>query len=155
MFCFHPDSQGLHKECCTYVHLLRYKLQSFCWLCSLTDLNTSHLLVQTIWMALLQVSTEAVVLVNKGMWHIEGGWPKDLDCTEQEQTARFIRKVGSAPPAQLHAACLLAQHSASCRHGVWAAVNCAGDACCGDIEGRADWQRAYRLYMPSIVQRQI
>ena len=33
------------------------------------------------------------MLVNKGMWHVEGGWPKDLDCTEPEQTGRFIRKV--------------------------------------------------------------
>lgn len=42
----------------------------------------------------LQVNTDAVVLVNKGMWHIEGGWPKDVDCTEVEQTTRYIRKVG-------------------------------------------------------------
>ena len=48
----------------------------------------------------LQVSTEAVVLVNKGMWHIEGGWPKDLDCTESEQTARFIRKVAFVGPPE-------------------------------------------------------
>ena len=42
---------------------------------------------------MLQVNTDAVVLVNKGMWHIEGGWPKDVDCTEVEQTTRYIRKV--------------------------------------------------------------
>lgn len=41
----------------------------------------------------MQVCTEAMVLVNKGMWHIEGGWPIDLECTEPEQTARYIRKV--------------------------------------------------------------
>ena len=66
-----------------------------------TGLSTSHLLVFPLFrMSLLQVSTEAVVLVNKGMWHVEGGWPKDLDCTEQEQTARFIRKVGLVLIAQ-------------------------------------------------------
>ena len=39
------------------------------------------------------MNSDAVVLVNKGMWHIEGGWPKDVDCTDAEQTARHVRKV--------------------------------------------------------------
>ena len=44
-----------------------------------------------------QVNTNAVVLVSKGMVHTEGGWPKEVDCTEVEQTIRFRRKVHSAP----------------------------------------------------------
>lgn len=44
---------------------------------------------------MLQVNTDAVVLVSKGMWHTEGGWPKDVDCTEVEQTTRYIRKVST------------------------------------------------------------
>ena len=27
------------------------------------------------------------------MNHLEGGWPKDVDCTEKEQTARYRKKV--------------------------------------------------------------
>ena len=82
-----------------------------------------RLLLSLLWVSLLQVSTEAVVLVNKGMWHIEGGWPKDLDCTEQEQTARFIRKVGCVPPcAMLHA---ILRSNAS--PGLWAPAHCTDD----------------------------
>ena len=34
-----------------------------------------------------------MVLVNKGMVHLEGGWPKEVDCAEVEQTIRYRRKV--------------------------------------------------------------
>lgn len=42
----------------------------------------------------LQVNTNAVVLVNKAMCHLEGGWPKEVDCTEVEQVIRYRRKAG-------------------------------------------------------------
>jgi hypothetical protein len=45
----------------------------------------------------VQVNTKAVVLVSKGMVHTEGGWPKEVDCTEVEQTIRFRRKVLRLP----------------------------------------------------------
>ena len=41
----------------------------------------------------LQVNTNAVVLVNKAMCHLEGGWPKEVDCTEVEQVIRYRRKA--------------------------------------------------------------
>ena len=34
---------------------------------------------------LLQVNTAAVVTVSRGMNHVEGGWPKEVDHTEAEQ----------------------------------------------------------------------
>ena len=43
----------------------------------------------------LQVNTTAVVLVNKAMCHLEGGWPKEVDCTEVEQVIRYRRKAGA------------------------------------------------------------
>ena len=33
-------------------------------------------------------NTEAVILAAKAMNHVEGGWPKDIDCTEAEHTIR-------------------------------------------------------------------
>jgi dynein intermediate chain 2 len=38
-------------------------------------------------------STEHRVLQNTGMFHAEGGWPKDVDATEPEQMARYKRKL--------------------------------------------------------------
>ena len=40
-----------------------------------------------------QANTTAVVLVNSGMAHLEGGWPKEVDHTEAEQVVRWRRKV--------------------------------------------------------------
>lgn len=33
-------------------------------------------------------NTEAVILAVKAMNHAEGGWPKDIDCSEAEHTIR-------------------------------------------------------------------
>jgi hypothetical protein len=30
---------------------------------------------------------------NSGMYHLEGGWPKDVDFTEVEHTIRYRKKV--------------------------------------------------------------
>ncbi len=38
-------------------------------------------------------NTNAVILVNKAMSHVEGGWPKDVDYTEAEHTIRYRKKV--------------------------------------------------------------
>lgn len=35
---------------------------------------------------LLQVNTERFTYLSVGMFHQEGGWPKDVDPTEKEQT---------------------------------------------------------------------
>lgn len=40
-----------------------------------------------------QVNTTAVVSVSRGMNHVEGGWPKEVDPAEAEQVVRFRRKV--------------------------------------------------------------
>ncbi|KAI9138568.1 WD40-repeat-containing domain protein [Paraphysoderma sedebokerense] len=40
-----------------------------------------------------EVNTESFVMVNKGIQHIEGGWPKDVDPTDVEHTLRYRRKV--------------------------------------------------------------
>ncbi|KAK9917240.1 hypothetical protein WJX75_002207 [Coccomyxa subellipsoidea] len=40
-----------------------------------------------------EVNTNPVVLVNRGVLHTEGGWPKEIDCTEIEQVIRYRKKV--------------------------------------------------------------
>ena len=40
-----------------------------------------------------EVNTERFVHVNHGMLHTEGGWPKDIDPTEKEQTTRYRKKI--------------------------------------------------------------
>ncbi len=42
---------------------------------------------------LAQVNTVAVVHANKAMNHTEGGWPKEVDCTEAEHVIRYRKKV--------------------------------------------------------------
>jgi len=39
------------------------------------------------------VNTERFNYIPLGMLHTEGGWPKEIDSTEKEQTARFKKKV--------------------------------------------------------------
>ena len=43
-----------------------------------------------------------MVLANKAMNHVEGGWPKEVDCTEAEHVIRYRKKAGL--PALSHAA---------------------------------------------------
>ena len=59
--------------------------------------------------ACAQVNSTAVVLVSKGMVHLEGGWPKEVDCSEVEQTIRYRRKVPRSAPAP-------------CAHPTWLAT---------------------------------
>eukprot|EP00793_Prasinoderma_coloniale_P004648 PRCOL_00000409-RA len=40
-----------------------------------------------------EVNTLAATFQNKGMVHQEGGWPRDIDYTEIEQTVRFRKKI--------------------------------------------------------------
>ncbi|PNH11272.1 Dynein, intermediate chain, flagellar outer arm [Tetrabaena socialis] len=40
-----------------------------------------------------EANTNAVILVNKAMSHVEGGWPKDVDYAEAEHTIRYRKKV--------------------------------------------------------------
>lgn len=40
-----------------------------------------------------QCNTQRFVQVSKGMTHAEGGWPKDVDYTEQNDKDRFLRKT--------------------------------------------------------------
>ena len=39
------------------------------------------------------VNTERFTYLNVGMFHQEGGWPKDVDPTEKEHTVRYRKKV--------------------------------------------------------------
>ena len=41
----------------------------------------------------VQANTEMVEYKNSGMYHLEGGWPKDVDFTEVEHTIRYRKKV--------------------------------------------------------------
>ena len=47
-----------------------------------------------------QANTKVVVLESRVMNHVEGGWPKEVDDTEAEQTIRFKKKVGAELPVQ-------------------------------------------------------
>ena len=40
-----------------------------------------------------EVNTERVVVKNASMRHTEGGWPKDVDFTEQSDVSRFRKKA--------------------------------------------------------------
>ncbi|KAK9846621.1 hypothetical protein WJX81_007768 [Elliptochloris bilobata] len=40
-----------------------------------------------------EVNTVAVIYANKAMNHTEGGWPKEVDCTEAEHVIRYRKKV--------------------------------------------------------------
>ena len=40
-----------------------------------------------------EVNTERVISKNMGVLHMEGGWPKDIDPTEKDQTQRYRKKV--------------------------------------------------------------
>ena len=40
-----------------------------------------------------QVNTERFNYIPQGMLHLEGGWPKDVDSTEKDQTTRFRKKI--------------------------------------------------------------
>eukprot|EP00308_Calcidiscus_leptoporus_P024516 CAMPEP_0119354926 /NCGR_PEP_ID=MMETSP1334-20130426/3893_1 /TAXON_ID=127549 /ORGANISM="Calcidiscus leptoporus, Strain RCC1130" /LENGTH=570 /DNA_ID=CAMNT_0007368641 /DNA_START=65 /DNA_END=1777 /DNA_ORIENTATION=+ len=56
--------------------------------------NPSHLEVQAISeMSEHEVNTERFTYLSVGMYHQEGGWPKDVDPTEKEQTSRYRKKV--------------------------------------------------------------
>ena len=43
--------------------------------------------------AAAQANTQQILHRTQGMSHTEGGWPKDVDCTEAEHVIRFRRKV--------------------------------------------------------------
>lgn len=40
-----------------------------------------------------EVNTENAEFVSKGVTHIEGGWPKDVNQLDEEQTLRHRKKV--------------------------------------------------------------
>jgi len=44
-------------------------------------------------MSLTEVNTVSFKYIPLGMSHMEGGWPKDIDPTEKDQTTRFRKKV--------------------------------------------------------------
>lgn len=44
-------------------------------------------------MALSVCNTESVEFDSKGMMHNEGGWPKDINPNDVEQTVRYKRKI--------------------------------------------------------------
>jgi len=41
----------------------------------------------------MQVNTAFVELMQQGVNHSEGGWPKDVAAADPEQTARYRRKL--------------------------------------------------------------
>ena len=41
----------------------------------------------------LQVNTERFETESRGINHVEGGWPKDVNPAEVEQTIRYRKKV--------------------------------------------------------------
>lgn len=40
-----------------------------------------------------QVNTERFETESRGINHVEGGWPKDVNAAEVEQTIRYRKKV--------------------------------------------------------------
>jgi dynein intermediate chain 2, axonemal len=44
-------------------------------------------------LTLREINTERFELLSHGMTHMEGGWPKDVDSAEPEQTIRYRKKI--------------------------------------------------------------
>ena len=42
---------------------------------------------------LSQAQTNQVLLANKSVNHVEGGWPKEVDHADAEHTIRYRKKV--------------------------------------------------------------
>ena len=40
-----------------------------------------------------KVNTETIEMVSRGMDHVEGGWPKDVNYKDPDQVARSRKKV--------------------------------------------------------------
>ena len=38
-------------------------------------------------------NSEMIKFTEKGLNHLEGGWPKEVDITEQDQVGRFLKKI--------------------------------------------------------------
>lgn len=53
----------------------------------MAEVNTTPLISES------DVNTESVVKVSTSMSHKEGGWPKDVDFTEQSDVTRFRKKA--------------------------------------------------------------
>jgi dynein intermediate chain 2, axonemal len=45
------------------------------------------------WDCISQANTDTVQLRSQGIEHVEGGWPKDIDPSEQDQKDRYTKKV--------------------------------------------------------------
>ena len=45
------------------------------------------------YLTLFQVNTERFETESRGINHVEGGWPKDINPAEIEQTTRFRKKI--------------------------------------------------------------
>ena len=43
------------------------------------------------------VSTERVKVSNRGQFHKEGGWPKEIDPTEPQDTAKWRKRLDKDP----------------------------------------------------------
>lgn len=54
---------------------------------------TSHIIHEALNLFCAQVNTERFETESRGMNHTEGGWPKDINPAEVEQTIRFRKKV--------------------------------------------------------------
>lgn len=43
--------------------------------------------------AVASINTENAERASRGMCHVEGGWPKDIDMEDEEQTLRYKKKL--------------------------------------------------------------
>ena len=56
-----------------------------------STMNAAATAMYIVWSA--NDSSERVISKNMGVLHMEGGWPKDIDPTEKDQTQRYRKKV--------------------------------------------------------------
>eukprot|EP01066_Platyproteum_vivax_P017035 Platyproteum_vivax@DN7285_c0_g1_i1.p1 len=47
-----------------------------------------------------EVNTHRIQLVNRGQLHLEGGWPKEVDAQEHQETSKWRRRVDKDPAFQ-------------------------------------------------------
>jgi dynein intermediate chain 2 len=68
-----------------------------CQACDISALHVSHFKRMNRFsnysISILQINTDCASTENRGIYHKEGGWPRDVNPHESDQTARYRKKI--------------------------------------------------------------
>lgn len=59
----------------------------------MNNLMKFQIIVLTIIVMEFQAQTVGIQTKNSGMFHVEGGWPKEINPKDEEATTRFRRRI--------------------------------------------------------------